>query len=174
MPLGSNGFCRSSSMATSHRICLGTTLNSANLLNKSCVRGANLATHPLLEGRDVEFIDEKAAGCYMSYGSPRSFLAAVFDKSKRQKASTRNKNRLRRRPRRAGVTSGRSHNSLGCPHSIRLVETQSIRDVARGSIARRSHQATSSPKLCRVIQPRKPAIDNLCREAQLHGTTGRG
>jgi hypothetical protein len=30
-------------------------------------------------------------------------------------------------------------------HSIRRVETQSIRDVARGSIARRSHQATSSP-----------------------------
>jgi hypothetical protein len=151
VPLGSNGFCRSSSMATSHRTCLGTKSNSANLLNKSCVRGANQATRPLLEGRDVEFIDEKGSGLlnYMSHGSPRSFLAAVFDKSKCQKALTRNKNRLRRRPRRqrAGVTSGRSHYSLSCPHSIRRVETQSTRDVARGSIARRSHQDTSSPKL---------------------------
>jgi hypothetical protein len=33
------------------------------------------------------------------------------------------------------------------PHSIRRVETQSIRDVATGSIARLSHQATSSPEL---------------------------
>lgn len=33
------------------------------------------------------------------------------------------------------------------PHSMRRVEIQSIRDVATGSIARRSHQATSSPKL---------------------------
>jgi hypothetical protein len=32
-------------------------------------------------------------------------------------------------------------------HSIRRVETQSTRDVATGSIARRSHQATPSPKL---------------------------
>ena len=29
-------------------------------------------------------------------------------------------------------------------------------------------------KLCRMIQPRKPAIDNLCGKAQLHGTTRRG
>jgi hypothetical protein len=32
-------------------------------------------------------------------------------------------------------------------HSMRRVETQSTRDVARGSIARLSHHATSSPKL---------------------------
>jgi hypothetical protein len=32
-------------------------------------------------------------------------------------------------------------------HSIRRVETQSIRDMAMGSIARLPHQATSSPKL---------------------------
>jgi hypothetical protein len=32
-------------------------------------------------------------------------------------------------------------------HSIRRVETQSIRAVAMGSIARLSHQATSSPEL---------------------------
>jgi hypothetical protein len=60
--------CRSSSMATSHRTCLGTKSNSANLLNKSCVRGANQATRPLLEGRDVEFIDEKGSGLLGSAG----------------------------------------------------------------------------------------------------------
>jgi hypothetical protein len=32
-------------------------------------------------------------------------------------------------------------------HSMRRVETQSIRDVAIGSMARLSHQVTSSPKL---------------------------
>jgi hypothetical protein len=31
-------------------------------------------------------------------------------------------------------------------HSMRRVETQSIRDVATGSMARLSHQVTSSPK----------------------------
>jgi len=35
----------------------------------------------------------------------------------------------------------------GRPHSILRVEIQSIRAVATGSMARLSHQATSSPKL---------------------------
>jgi len=33
-----------------------------------------------------------------------------------------------------------------CPHSIRRVETQSFRDVPRGSMACLFHQACSSPK----------------------------
>jgi hypothetical protein len=45
-----------------------------------------------------------------------------------------------RTPARTGI------NPVG-PHSIRRVEIRSIRDVAMGSIARLSHQATSSPKL---------------------------
>src|SRR5216684_2931323 len=44
------------------------------------------------------------------------------------------------RPTRTGVNSCRTH-------SMRRVEIQSIRDVATGSIARLTHQATSSPKL---------------------------
>ena len=37
--------------------------------------------------------------------------------------------------------------TCSCPHSIRRVATQSIRDVAMGSIASLSHQAASSPEL---------------------------
>ena len=43
-PLGSTASCPSSSGAISQRPCLRATSNFANPSNKSCVRGANLAT----------------------------------------------------------------------------------------------------------------------------------
>ena len=48
-------------------------------------------------------------------------------------------------PHLAGGPDARQERISATPHSILRVETQSIREVAMGSIARLSHHATSSP-----------------------------
>jgi hypothetical protein len=52
-----------------------------------------------------------------------------------------------KQPQVCSACASKDGSKSGRPHSIRRVETQSIRDVATGSMARLSHQAISSPEL---------------------------